>query len=41
MSGLAIKKFKENNKRKSIPYKEFKNIGILMNDLDVSKYINY
>lgn len=35
-----IKKFKENNTRKSIPYDEFKNIGILMNDLDVLKYIS-
>ena len=41
VSGLAIREFKENNLRKSIPYKEFKNIGILMNDLDVLKYINY
>lgn len=39
--GQAIKEFKESSKRKSIPYKEFKNIGILMNDLDVLKYINY
>lgn len=39
--GQAIKEFKENNERKSIPYKEFKNIGILMEDLDVLKYINY
>ena len=36
----AIKEFKENNTRKSIPYKEFKDLGILMNDLDVLKYIN-
>ncbi|WP_312286716.1 Holliday junction resolvase RecU [Terrisporobacter sp.] len=35
-----VKKFKENNDRKSIPYDEFKNIGILMNDLDVLKYIS-
>lgn len=41
VSGEEIKRFKENNERKSIPYKEFKNIGILMNDLDVLKYINY
>ena len=41
VSGNAILDFKENNERKSIPYKEFKNIGILMNDLDVLKYINY
>ena len=41
VSGEEIEKFKENNERKSIPYKEFKNIGILMNDLDVLKYINY
>ena len=34
-----IKEFKENNTRKSIPYNEFKNIGILMEDLDVLKYI--
>ena len=34
-----IKEFKENNARKSIPYNEFKNIGILMEDLDVLKYI--
>lgn len=39
--GQAIKEFKESSKRKSIPYKEFKNIGILMEDLDVLKYINY
>ena len=32
VSGNAILDFKENNERKSIPYKEFKNIGILMND---------
>ena len=36
----AIKEFKENNTRKSIPYKNFKDLGILMNDLDVLKYIN-
>ena len=41
VSGNAILNFKENNTRKSIPYKEFKNIGILMEDLDVLKYINY
>ena len=41
VSGNAILDFKENNTRKSIPYKEFKNIGILMEDLDVLKYINY
>ena len=41
VSGNAILNFKENNERKSIPYKEFKNIGILMEDLDVLKYINY
>ena len=41
VSGNAILDFKENNIRKSIPYKEFKNIGILMEDLDVLKYINY
>ena len=35
-----VKEFKENNDRKSIPYDEFKNIGILMDDLDVLKYIN-
>ena len=34
-----VKEFKENNDRKSIPYDEFKNIGILMEDLDVLKYI--
>lgn len=41
VSGEVIKNFKENNERKSIPYKEFKNIGVLMEDLDVLKYINY
>ena len=41
VSGDAKLDFKENNERKSIPYKEFKNIGILMEDLDVLKYINY
>ena len=41
VSGNAILDFKENNERKSIPYKEFKNIGILIEDLDVLKYINY
>lgn len=41
VSGEEVEKFKENNERKSIPYKEFKNIGILMEDLDVLKYINY
>ena len=41
VSGNAILDFKENNERKSIPYKEFKNIGIPMEDLDVLKYINY
>lgn len=35
-----VKEFKENNDRKSIPYEEFKNIGTLMDDLDVLKYIN-
>lgn len=35
-----VKEFKENNERKSIPYDEFKNIGILMDDLDVLKYIS-
>jgi len=41
VEGQKIKEFKENNERKSIPYKEFNNIGILMEDLDVLKYINY
>lgn len=40
VKGDAIKEFKENNTRKSIPYKDFKDLGILMNDLDVLKYIN-
>ncbi len=40
VKGDTIKKFKENNTRKSIPYNEFKKIGKLMNDLDVLKYIN-
>lgn len=40
VKGDTIKEFKENNTRKSIPYKEFKDLGILMNDLDVLKYIN-
>jgi recombination protein U len=35
-----IKEFRENNARKSIPYSEFKNIGILMEDLDVLKYLD-
>lgn len=35
-----IKEFKENSTRKSIPYEEFKNIGVLMNDMDVLKYLN-
>lgn len=35
-----IKEFKENSTRKSIPYEEFKNIGILMEDLDILKYLN-
>lgn len=35
-----IKEFKENNKRKSIPYKDFKEIGILIEDLDILKYID-
>lgn len=40
VKGDTIKQFKENNKRKSIPYKDFKNIGILINnDLDLLKYI--
>ncbi|MGL4801871.1 MAG: Holliday junction resolvase RecU [Cetobacterium sp.] len=34
-----VKEFKENSTRKSIPYSEFKNIGILMDDLDVLKYL--
>lgn len=34
-----IKEFKETSTRKSIPYNEFKNIGILMDDLDVLKYL--
>ena len=34
-----IKEFKENNTRKSIPYNEFKNIGVLMEELDVLKYL--
>lgn len=34
-----IKEFKENNTRKSIPYSEFKNLGMLMEDLDILKYI--
>ena len=41
VSGKAIQEFKENNTRKSIPYSDFKNIGILMNDLDVLKYLKY
>ena len=40
VKGDTIKEFKENNTRKSIPYKGFKDLGILMNDLDVLKYIN-
>ena len=40
VKGDTIKEFKENNTRKSIPYKNFKDLGILMNDLDVLKYIN-
>lgn len=40
VNAKTIKEFKENNKRKSIPYKDFKNIGILINnDLDLLKYI--
>ena len=35
-----IKEFRENNTRKSIPYEEFKNMGILMEDLDVLKYLD-
>ena len=35
-----VKEFKETNERKSIPYGEFKNIGTLINDLDVLKYID-
>jgi recombination protein U len=34
-----IKEFKENNTRKSIPYSEFKNIGTLMEDMDILKYV--
>lgn len=40
VKGDTIKEFKENNTRKSIPHKDFKDLGILMNDLDVLKYIN-
>ena len=40
VSGNAILNFKENNTRKSIPHDEFKEIGILMEDLDVLKYID-
>lgn len=40
IEGKKIKEFKENNTRKSIPYRDFKDLGILMNDLDVLKYIN-
>lgn len=35
-----IKEFKDNNTRKSIPYEEFKNLGTLMEDLDILKYLN-
>ena len=34
-----IKEFRDNNTRKSIPYKDFKELGILREDLDVLKYI--
>ena len=34
-----IKEFRDNNARKSIPYKDFKELGVLMEDLDVLKYI--
>ena len=34
-----IKEFRDNNTRKSIPYKDFKELGVLMEDLDVLKYI--
>ena len=34
-----IKEFRDNNARKSIPYKDFKKLGVLMEDLDVLKYI--
>lgn len=40
VSGNAILDFKENNTRKSIPHDRFKEIGVLMEDLDVLKYIN-
>lgn len=35
----TIKEFKENNTRKSIPYESLKDMGILMDDLDVLKYL--
>lgn len=40
VSGNVILDFKENNTRKSIPHDKFKEIGVLMEDLDVLKYIN-
>jgi len=39
VNGEKIKEFKENNTRKSIPYSDFKNMGALMTDLDVLKYL--
>lgn len=39
VNGEKIKEFKENNTRKSIPYSDFKNMGVLMTDLDVLKYL--
>lgn len=34
-----VKEFKENNERKSIPYDTLKEIGILVEDLDILKYL--
>lgn len=39
VQAYKIKEFRENNTRKSIPYKDFKDMGILMEDLDVLKYL--
>lgn len=39
VAAKEIIEFKNNNDRKSIPYNEFRNIGILMEDLDILKYI--
>ena len=39
ISAAKVKEFKETNERKSIPYDTLKEIGTLVEDLDILKYL--